>query len=66
MGGPAPNAGWVGRWSLIASAGTLGPDLPEDEHAAAIARQWLDRYGVVTRDWWRRERPPVSWRSDLP
>ena len=61
--GPAPNAGWVGRWSLIASAGTLGPDLPEDEHAAAIARQWLDRYGIVARDWWRRERPPVSWRS---
>jgi ATP-dependent Lhr-like helicase len=61
--GPAPNAGWVGRWSLIASAGTLGPELPEDEHAAAIARQWLDRYGIVARDWWRRERPPVSWRS---
>ena len=28
-----------------------------------IARQWLDRYGIVTRDWWRRERPAVSWRS---
>ena len=61
--GPATNAGWVGRWSLIASAGTLGPDLPEDEHAAAIARHWLDRYGIVARDWWRRERPPVSWRA---
>jgi ATP-dependent Lhr-like helicase len=21
------------------------------------------RYGVVTRDWWRRERPPVAWRA---
>jgi ATP-dependent Lhr-like helicase len=61
--GPAANAGWVGRWSLIASAGTLGPDLPEDEHAAAIARHWLDRYGIIARDWWRRERPPVSWRA---
>lgn len=28
-----------------------------------IARQWLDRYGIVTRDWWKRERPPVGWRS---
>jgi ATP-dependent helicase Lhr and Lhr-like helicase len=61
--GPAANAGWMGRWSLIASAGTLGPALPEDEHVAAIARHWLDRYGIVARDWWRRERPPVSWRA---
>jgi ATP-dependent Lhr-like helicase len=28
-----------------------------------IAQKWLVRYGVVTRDWWRRERPPVSWRA---
>lgn len=35
----------------------------DDARAEAVARQWLDRYGVVTRDWWRRERPPVSWRS---
>ena len=61
--GPAANAGWVGRWSLIASAGTLGRELPEEEHAAEIARHWLDRYGIVARDWWRRERPPVSWRA---
>jgi ATP-dependent Lhr-like helicase len=43
--------------------GTLGPDLPEEERAERIARQWLARYGIVSRDWWRRERPPVSWRS---
>jgi ATP-dependent Lhr-like helicase len=48
---------------LIASAGTLGPVLPEDAHAAAIAQQWLIRYGIVARDWWRRERPPVGWRA---
>jgi ATP-dependent Lhr-like helicase len=35
----------------------------EEARAEAIARQWLERYGVVTRDWWRRERPPVSWRA---
>ena len=29
----------------------------------AVARQWLARYGVVCRDWWRRERPAVAWRA---
>lgn len=41
----------------------MGPQLPEEERAERIARQWLARYGIVSRDWWRRERPPVSWRA---
>ena len=41
----------------------MGPDLPEEERAERIARQWLARYGIVSSDWWRRERPPISWRS---
>ncbi|HEY7408442.1 MAG TPA: DEAD/DEAH box helicase [Gemmatimonadaceae bacterium] len=56
-------SGWIGRWSLVRTPGTMGPTLPLEEHAAAIAQQWLTRYGIVTRDWWRRERPPVPWRS---
>jgi ATP-dependent helicase Lhr and Lhr-like helicase len=60
--GAAPS-GWTGRWSLVHRRGTLGPELPEEERAERIARQWLARYGIVSRDWWRRERPPVSWRS---
>jgi ATP-dependent Lhr-like helicase len=60
--GAAPS-GWTGRWSLVRRRGTMGPDLPEEERAERIARQWLTRYGIVSRDWWRRERPPVSWRS---
>jgi len=60
--GAAPS-GWTGRWSLVRRRGTLGPELPEEEKAERVARQWLARYGIVSRDWWRRERPPVSWRA---
>lgn len=60
--GTAPS-GWTGRWSLVRRRGTLGPELPEEERGERIARQWLARYGIVSRDWWRRERPPVSWRA---
>ncbi|MDP9265663.1 MAG: DEAD/DEAH box helicase [Chloroflexota bacterium] len=60
---PGPAAGWVGRWSLLRAPGTWGAVADEEEHAERIARQWLDRYAIVTRDWWRRERPPVSWRA---
>ena len=41
----------------------LGPDVGEEAIAVGIARQWLDRYGIVTRECWRKERPPVGWRS---
>jgi ATP-dependent Lhr-like helicase len=41
----------------------MGPPPPLEEHAGAIARQWLDRYGIVARNWWKRERPPVPWRA---
>jgi ATP-dependent helicase Lhr and Lhr-like helicase len=56
-------SGWTGRWSLVRRRGTLGPELTEEERAERIARQWLARYGIVSRDWWRRERPSVSWRA---
>lgn len=59
----AATSGWTGRWSLVRRRGTLGPEIPEEERAEKIARQWLARYGIVSRDWWRRERPPVPWRS---
>ena len=52
-----------GRWSLLRTPGTWGTRPDEEEHAERIARQWLDRYGIVSRDWWRRERPPVGWRA---
>ena len=60
---PGPQSAWVGRWSLLRTPGTWGTRPDEEEHAEQIARQWLERYAIVTRDWWRRERPPVSWRA---
>jgi ATP-dependent Lhr-like helicase len=53
---------WGGRWSLVHMPGTLGPPADEQELAERIARQWLARYGIVSRDWWRREKPAVGWR----
>src|SRR5581483_8713527 len=42
--GPVGAAGWVGRWSLVSSPGTLGRVATEEEQAADIAHQWLARY----------------------
>jgi ATP-dependent Lhr-like helicase len=56
----ASSGRWGGRWSLVHTPGTLGnpDDAPEQ-----VARQWLARYGIVSRDWWKRERPAVGWRE---
>jgi len=54
---------WPGRWSLVRVPRVLGPEVDESVWAESIARQWLDRYGVVSREMWRRERPPIGWRS---
>jgi ATP-dependent Lhr-like helicase len=61
-GGEAP---WPGRWSSLdrAATPTRHPEEEEGALATIVASQWLDRYGVVTRDWWRRERPPLPWRA---
>jgi ATP-dependent Lhr-like helicase len=58
-----PQARWGGRWSLVHTPGTLGPDADPSALAEQVARQWLKRYGVVSREWWKRERPAVSWRE---
>ena len=60
---PGGRDGWVGRWSLVRTPGILGPARDDEARAEAIARQWLERYAIVTRDWWRRERPAVPWRA---
>jgi ATP-dependent Lhr-like helicase len=59
------DAAWPGRWSVVDRTPHRERHLEQEESALAtvIAQQWLERYGVVSRDWWRRERPPVSWRA---
>ena len=54
---------WPGRWSLVRTPRVLGADAGESALADLVARQWLERYGVVAREMWRRERPPVGWRA---
>ncbi|MEO6878320.1 MAG: hypothetical protein ABI205_07560, partial [Gemmatimonadaceae bacterium] len=54
---------WPGRWSLVRTPHVLGPEADEASWAESIARQWLERYGVVSREMWRRERPAIAWRS---
>src|SRR5262249_14757273 len=54
---------WPGRWSLVASPRVLGAPSDESSFGEAVARQWLERYGVVAREMWRRERPMIPWRA---
>ncbi|MEP6833732.1 MAG: DEAD/DEAH box helicase [Gemmatimonas sp.] len=54
---------WSGRWALVHTPSALGVFDDPQATAEAIGRQWLARYGVVSRDWYAIERPPVSWRS---
>jgi ATP-dependent Lhr-like helicase len=54
---------WPGRWSLVRTPRVWGPEVEEAAWAEMIGRQWLERYGVVSREIWRRERPSVGWRA---
>ena len=54
---------WPGRWSLARTTGVLGKETSEGSLAESIGRQWLERYGIVSREHWKRERPAVPWRS---
>jgi ATP-dependent helicase Lhr and Lhr-like helicase len=54
---------WPGRWSLVRVPRVLGPEVDEAAWAELIAQQWLERYGIVSREIWRRERPATGWRA---
>jgi ATP-dependent Lhr-like helicase len=54
---------WPGRWSLVRTDRVLGPHADECARASVVARQWLVRAAIVSREMWRRERPSISWRA---
>ncbi|MBC7234211.1 MAG: DEAD/DEAH box helicase [Chloroflexi bacterium] len=58
-----PSTSWGGRWSLVHRAGTLGPPLADEERVALLARQFLLRYGVVTRECVVNEEGPWDWAT---
>jgi len=60
--GGAPS-NWGGRWQPVQRLVILGKPVSEEELSAQIARYWLDRYAIVSREIWRREKPQASWRS---
>ncbi|HUI65903.1 MAG TPA: crosslink repair DNA glycosylase YcaQ family protein [Bacteroidota bacterium] len=47
--------GWMGRWSLVHTKGFMGESASKDEIARAQAIQLLDRYGILAREFHRRE-----------
>jgi len=55
--------GWSGRWSLAQVPGVRGPGPSAHDAAEHVARTLLARYGIVSREWWRRDRPAVPWRD---
>jgi ATP-dependent helicase Lhr and Lhr-like helicase len=47
--------GWTGRWSTVRSKGLMGELPDEGERARAQAWLLLERYGIVAREFHRRE-----------
>jgi len=47
--------GWSGRWYLVRIPEVLGTPMPVEDQAARQAAQLLERYGIVAREFHRRE-----------
>jgi len=47
--------GWTGRWSLVHLPAVMGEPITVEEQAQYQARQLLQRYGVLAREFYRRE-----------
>ena len=50
-----------GRWFLATSFAVMGKELSEAERAERQARLLLQRYGVLVKDWYRRESDLLPW-----
>jgi len=60
---PVPSVLAGGRWSLLAAP--VASEYEPDELADAIARQLLERWGVVVRELYARESAALPWRTVL-
>ncbi|HEX7574366.1 MAG TPA: crosslink repair DNA glycosylase YcaQ family protein, partial [Bacteroidota bacterium] len=47
--------GWTGRWSLVRTGGLMGDATGDTDRARAQAGLLLERYGIVAREFHRRE-----------
>ncbi len=54
-----------GRWSLVHRAAVLG-QISDEEHAEKLARVYLARYGIVTRECLEREDRVSDWAMLYP
>jgi len=59
-------APWSGRWSLVHRPGVLGSALDEEGRAGALARVYLERYGVLMRECLEREDAGAEWSQLYP
>ncbi len=50
-----------GRWFLMTSFAVRGKELDEAQRVERQTRLLLQRYGVVVKDWYRRERGLLPW-----
>jgi len=50
-----------GRWSLIESPAILGKEIPANELARRQALLLLERYGLLVKEWRRREENLLPW-----
>lgn len=57
---------WSGRWSLVHRPAVMGPPLSEEERAEKLARLFLRRYGVVTRECLEHEEGIGDWGLAYP
>ncbi len=59
-------APWGGRCSLVHRPGVLGPAPDQESRAIALARVYLERYGVLMRECLEREDAGVEWSHLYP
>ena len=50
-----------GRWLLTSSFAMMGKVIPDDKRAKVQARLLLQRYGIVVKEFYRREQGLVPW-----